>query len=362
MPSYEKGDVGLAIGLTFAAGLSTVIGASFAFCVSPERISILPIALAFSAGVMIYVSFVEILTEAKVSFEEEMHDHSRGVFLAHLYASLTFFGGIAFGYGLDWLVHKLGYTHDDEDGVHRQTPLTPGSKRKANLAASENGTPRQCHLVPNASTHSDQFADNNPNAQSPPSAKDNGNDSGQIKLSELNDPESPSKDEEKSSRSQNTSESENKQLIKTSLITALAIGLHNFPEGLATFVSTLADPTLGVSIAVAIAIHNIPEGVAVAMPIYFATGSKLKAFGWSFVSGIAEPIGGLVGYGIINNLFGGYVFGVLFGFTAGIMVYISFRELLPTARRKDMGDRYTTMLVFAGFVVMDISLVLFELV
>jgi len=354
MSSHDTADVGLAIGLTFAAGLSTVIGASFAFCVSPERITILPISLAFSAGVMIYVSFVEIWSEALLSFEEELHDQSNSVFLAHLYTSLTFFGGITFGYGLDYIVHLLGYSHNDLD---IQTPAETPCHNE-----SGNGSPRRaCHLVPNASTHSDR------SVQSSPKDMDQNNDadhdSGQIKLSELNQVSvSPIKDEEKSSKSEAISEAENQQLIKTSLITALAIGLHNFPEGLATFVSTLADPTLGVSIAVAIAIHNVPEGVAVAMPIYFATGSKLKAFGWSFVSGIAEPIGGLVGYAIIDNLFGGYVFGVLFGFTAGIMIYISFRELLPTARRKDGDDKYTTLLVFAGFVVMDISLVLFELV
>ena len=155
-------------------------------------------------------------------------------------------------------------------------------------------------------------------------------------------------------------ESENKQLIKTSLITALAIGLHNFPEGLATFVATVADPALGVTIAFAIAIHNIPEGVAVAMPVYFGTGSKWRAVLWAFLSGIAEPIGGLVGYALIESVFSDSVYGVLFGFTAGIMVYISFKELLPTARKKDVDDKYTTILMFVGFLVMDISIILFE--
>ena len=150
--------------------------------------------------------------------------------------------------------------------------------------------------------------------------------------------------------------------MKTSLMTVLAIGLHNFPEGLATFVSTLADPTLGVSIAVAIAIHNIPEGIAVAMPVYFGTNSKWKALFWAFISGMAEPVGGLVGYAIIDNLFSDTVFGVLFGFTAGIMIYISFKELLPTARSKDTNDKYTTALVFAGFIVMDLSLNFYEIV
>ena len=152
-----------------------------------------------------------------------------------------------------------------------------------------------------------------------------------------------------------------KSLMKMSLITAMAIALHNFPEGLATFVATVADESLGVSIAVAIAIHNIPEGISVSMPIYFATGSKWKAFMWSFISGVAEPIGGLIGYLIIDSMFGDAVYGVLFSFTAGIMIYISFKELLPMARKKDDQDKYTTMLVFAGFLVMDMSLILFKI-
>merc|ERR1712241_766255 len=159
---------------------------------------------------------------------------------------------------------------------------------------------------------------------------------------------------------ENVNVNENKQLIKTSLITALAIGLHNFPEGLATFTATVHDPALGVSLAFAIAIHNIPEGVAVAMPIYFGTGSKWKAILWAFISGIAEPIGGLIGYALINAVFSGSLYGGLFGFTAGIMIYISFKELLPTARKKDKEDKYTSVLMFVGFLVMDISIILFE--
>merc|ERR1719229_777347 len=156
-------------------------------------------------------------------------------------------------------------------------------------------------------------------------------------------------------------DAENKQLIKTSLITALAIGLHNFPEGLATFTASVHDPALGASLAFAIAIHNIPEGVAVAMPIYFGTGSRWKAVMWAFISGIAEPIGGLIGWALIKTVINDAVYGVLFGITAGIMVYISMKELLPTARRKDIDDKYTSLLLFAGFLVMDISIILFEI-
>lgn len=312
-----------------------------AFCVKQQYVEALPISLAFSAGVMIYVSFVEILSEALFAFNEELHDHKNAAFLAHLYTSATFFGGIVFGYLLDFVVHAMGYSHSGD--ASRSPHHVPNESRRVNEMKEI------------------KLSDSSPEVNQEQHAQNGIFDGHSAAVSaEEKQNASPAKDEH-SERSV-VSESESQQLIKTSLITALAIGLHNFPEGLATFVSTLADPTLGVSIAVAIAIHNIPEGVAVAMPVYFATGSKLKAFGWSLISGIAEPIGGLVGYAIINNLFSHTVFGVLFGFTGGVMVYISFRELLPTARRRDSADRYTTILVFAGFLVMDISLILFELI
>lgn len=101
--------------------------------------------------------------------------------------------------------------------------------------------------------------------------------------------------------------------------------------------------------------------VAVAMPIYFGTGSRWKAVMWAFISGIAEPIGGLIGWALIKTVINDAVYGVLFGITAGIMVYISMKELLPTARRKDFTDKYVSILLFVGFLVMDISIILFEI-
>ena len=75
------------------------------------------------------------------------------------------------------------------------------------------------------------------------------------------------------------------------LCSGLAVGIHNFPEGLATFVAALSSPSLGIALAIAIALHNIPEGVCVAMPVYYATGKKWKGFLWAFLSGISEPFG-----------------------------------------------------------------------
>lgn len=121
------------------------------------------------------------------------------------------------------------------------------------------------------------------------------------------------------------------QLLRMGLFSALAIAIHNFPEGLATFISAIQEPALGVSIAIAVAIHNIPEGIAVSVPIYFATGSRKQAFIYSFLSGLSEPLGAIVGYFALLRFANEVVFGVVFAMVAGIMVYISLDELLPTA-------------------------------
>lgn len=135
---------------------------------------------------------------------------------------------------------------------------------------------------------------------------------------------------------------------------------HNFPEGLATFVAVLEDPSVGVSVAVAIAIHNIPEGICVAMPIYYASGSRTKAVFWATLSGLTELVGALLGWVVLRKVFSQVVYGILFGIVAGMMVYISIKELLPTAHRYDPEDKVTTLSLIAGMIVMALSLVLFK--
>ena len=184
-----------------------------------------------------------------------------------------------------------------------------------------------------------------------------------------------------------TSEVQQKaQLKKMGALTAVAIALHNFPEGLATFMATVDDPSMGVALGerairrailvlrnfhsraaasasgIAIAIHNIPEGVCVAMPIYYSTGSKWKGFLWSLFSGITEPIGGIIGFAVLQSVFTELVFGVVFAMVGGMMVFIVLHELLPTAHRY-MPDRpgYVTFFLVVGMVVMAISLVLFAI-
>ena len=148
------------------------------------------------------------------------------------------------------------------------------------------------------------------------------------------------------------------RLIRSGLLTALAIAIHNFPEGLATFISALQEPKVAIPIVIAIAIHNIPEGIAVSVPIYYGTGSKKKAFLYSFLSGLSEPIGAVIGYLILMPILSEIVFGALFAGVAGIMVFISLDELLPSAR--EYGEHHLSIYgLVAGMIVMAISLILF---
>ena len=151
---------------------------------------------------------------------------------------------------------------------------------------------------------------------------------------------------------------EQSKLMRMGLFTALAIAIHNFPEGLATFIAALDDPSLGIAIAVAIAIHNIPEGIAVSVPIYYATGNKKKAFWYSFSSGLAEPVGALIGFLILMPFLSPLIFGLIFAGVAGIMVFISIDELLPAAQ--EFGEHHLSIYgLIAGMMLMAFSLLMF---
>ena len=153
---------------------------------------------------------------------------------------------------------------------------------------------------------------------------------------------------------------EQTRLNATGVLTGLAIAIHNFPEGLATFVAAMAEPSLGAAIAVAIAIHNIPEGVCVAMPIYYATGSRLRAFIWATLSGVSEPVGALFGYIILGGDVSNTAYGSMFGLVAGMMVYISLVELLPSAYRFAASPAVVTAAMIAGMAIMAASLLAFN--
>jgi zinc transporter ZupT len=157
-----------------------------------------------------------------------------------------------------------------------------------------------------------------------------------------------------------SSQREQKKLMTMGLSTAVAIGLHNFPEGLATFVSALADTSVGVVFAVAIGIHNIPEGLCVALPIYYATGNRWKAFMWGCLSGLSEPVAALLGWLILADAMSDIVYAILFGIVSGMMVIISLKELIPTAHRYDPEDTVVTYSLIFGMAIIALSLVMFK--
>jgi len=306
-------NAGLGFGLVVAAGLSTAVGAAAVYFNSIVRLaskSVLAAGLGFSGGVMLYVSFVEIFVKSQGAFAEAIEDE------AHAYMAATgcMFGGMLLMRLLAVLVHALDQNHkchDAEGPTIRSPVLSPGTIPDA--------PPAEPGLV--------EAPDEGPS------------------------PEGAAEEAKKDAR-----------LQAMGLNTALAIALHNFPEGLATFVATLADPSVGVTLAVAIAIHNVPEGMCVALPIYYASGSRHKGFFWALLSGLSEPVGAAIGYLIIKGSgedMNQTVYGVLFGVVAGMMIMIVLLELMPTALRYDPADKYVTNSMVLGMVVMAASLVLF---
>lgn len=143
-------------------------------------------------------------------------------------------------------------------------------------------------------------------------------------------------------------------LFRVGFVSMLAIGLHNFPEGIATFMAGYENMSLGVSIAIAIALHNIPEGIAVAMPVYFATGDKGKAFKYTLISGLAEPLGALLAFLLLRPLINDVILGGIFAVISGIMLYISIEELIPSSRQYGF-DNYALLATFTGICIMPLS-------
>ena len=150
----------------------------------------------------------------------------------------------------------------------------------------------------------------------------------------------------------------NTRLLRSGVLVAVVLALHNFPEGMSTFFATYQDPTAGIVLAIAIAIHNIPEGIAVAAPVYAATKSRKKAFWWATLSGLAEPIGALIAFGLVSVFIPDYLFGIMFGLIAGMMVFIAIDELLPGARRYQTDKHQVVYGLLAGMVIVALSLLL----
>lgn len=262
-------NIKVAILLTTIAGLSTGIGGLLAFFSKKRNKNFLSFTLGLSAGVMIYVSFVELFMKSCASLSE-IHGERNGTIITVM--------GFFFGIFLISLIDRF--------------------------IPSEN-------------------PDKVKNIKSPKNECDN-----------------------------------NKKLLRTGIVTALALGIHNFPEGMATFISALESPLLAMPIVVAIAIHNIPEGIAVAIPVFYATENKTKAFIYSFLSGLAEPVGAIIGYILLMPFMSPTLNSLIFSSIAGIMVFISVDELLPTAQKYGKHHLSICGLVF-GMLIMAISLIAF---
>lgn len=262
-----------ALGLTLFAGLSTGIGSGIALVAKRTNPSLLALSLGLSAGVMIYISFMELLSSSL-----DVLRPAYGDFRGELFGVLAFFGGILLIMLLDFVI-------------------------------PEDENPHEVHAV-----------------------------------EDIAGSQAPSPDKQGSLR-------------RVGLMSALVIAVHNFPEGMVTFLTALNDTTLAIPIAVAIAIHNIPEGISVAVPIFYASGNRRKAFWVSFSSGLAEPVGAFVAYLILSPFLTPSLLAILNAVIAGIMVYISLDELLPTAEA--YGKHHLAILgVVIGMAVMALTLLI----
>ncbi|EOH3436013.1 zinc transporter ZupT, partial [Campylobacter jejuni] len=277
----------IAILLTLFAGFSTAIGSTIAFFSRKDDLRVLSLGLGFSAGVMIYISFMEILPTALKDFKNHYDSH-----WAELLGLACFFGGILISLLIDKLIPEDVNPHEPKEDLS-ELKICPLPQKGQNPPKFHPGE----------------------------------------KLHQIN----------------------TKALKRTGIFTALAIAIHNFPEGFATFISSLDNLTLGIAIAIAVAIHNIPEGLAVSLPIYHATGDKKKAFIYSALSGLAEPLGAFVGALILLPFIGDLTLAISFAVIAGIMVFISLDELLPAAKTYDKAHDSLYGLI-AGMAIMALSL------
>jgi ZIP family zinc transporter len=269
-------NVALAFGLTVLAGLATVVGSGFAYFVRKSDGTFFSIAMGFSAGMMIYISFMEILPEASHSISS-FSEAATGETIA----IVAFFLGMLLVMGIDAAVPNYENPH---------------------------------HIVDDAE-----------------------------RAGGCNHPQCPRREE---------------SLMRLGIFSAIAIAIHNFPEGMATFISALENPKVGLQIASAIAIHNIPEGIAVSIPIYAATKSKRKAFWYSFFSGISEPLGAIIGYLVLRPFISESLMGILLAGIAGVMVFISVDGLIPAAHK--YGKAHVTVYgIILGMAVMAGSLLMF---
>jgi ZIP family zinc transporter len=363
MSSYDKENVLPALLLVLGAGASTGIGAAvvfFPFLVKLANRRVLAASLGFSAGVMTYVSFVEIFGKSNESFVNAGHEEGR----AYVYATLCFFGGAVIMLMLNAMVDFLhGRKHSHADDVPKKTKKATRESVDKQLKKGVSDGPPCCSSDPVQQLNDVQRMGSVLEHEIEDAANEATVAPAAIEATEIEDQKMPSEevdevDAEVVESSEDDDEAE--KLHKMGLNTAIAIGLHNFPEGLATFVAALQDPKVGAVLAVAIAIHNIPEGLCVALPIYYASGNRVKGFLWALLSGASEFVAALLGWAVLANSFSESAYAILFGIVAGMMIMISVKELLPTAHVYDKEDTVVSYSFIIGMVVMALSLCLFQ--
>jgi zinc transporter, ZIP family len=367
-------NVGVAFALVAGAGAATAIGAAVVFFPSLVKLAsrrILAGSLGLSAGVMTYVSFVEILQKALVSFGNAGHSDD----IAYCYATVCFFGGVVFMLLIDFVVKCLSGHHGHEHHHHETEPVEDIENESCvsedvmepHCVCCSDDPVRELDELQKMAVIVQHEQDEHNKVTAVQSECEEHNESTDVTVMPLGDSnivenvQQEDVENVKKSSVEDRASVENRRLIHMGINTAVAIGLHNFPEGLATFVAALNDARVGGVLAVAIGIHNIPEGLCVALPIYYATGNRRKAFLWALVSGLSEPLAALLGWAVLANSFSDTIYAVLFGVVAGMMVIISTKELLPTAHRYDPDDTVVTFSFIGGMCIMALSLVLFKL-
>lgn len=240
--------------ITFLAGMTTVIGGLCSFFIKRDNSKILSLGLGFSAGALIYVSFMELLRDSERVLLENFTPHLGSVILI-----TCFFVGMIV------------------------------------TALIDHFMPSYCGIESFEKMEKEKSVVSNPD-----------------------------------------------KLYKAGLFLLIAISVHKLPEGFAIFLGAQTHLETALALAFAVSIHNIPEGISIALPVYYATGSKLKAVGATFLSGLVEPLGALLGFLLLSQYFNDITYAIMFAFTAGIMIYVSFDSLLPMSR--EYGDGHLSIL------------------
>ncbi|TDH67968.1 hypothetical protein CCR75_005412 [Bremia lactucae] len=316
-------EVSIAFALNIAAGAATILGGMVVFSkrlvylANPQSLAI---ALSLSSGVMIFISLVQILNESVTLLTEGIRTKDMAEKTANghgwLGATGCFAIGIALIYLIDWVVHKISPEHE-------MTEIENLHDLRESMCEFE--------------SHKESQKPSSPQLEAD--------------LSTSNEP---------STNFIRMDEYAKRALQRMGVLSALAIGIHNLPEGVATYVGAVQNSSVGFSLAVGIGLHNIPEGIAVAAPIYFATGSRWRGIMWCAISAAAEPIGGVIAWLTIGDGMDPIAEGMLFGIVCGLMVCICVKELLPTSYKFAKDKTHIVAIgMFSGMFLMVLSLALF---